>query len=283
MNILRISLSLFAHKISSPTPPKRPSTSADGPRSLPRRGLKSRLLQFASNYGFVFPYLSTLWIRVRHAHSFRSIRFDHSVFVCVYVCVFLCRWTRWLHTHHKTAVSPLSDIMLWGESTIGLIDWRSTGNTHIQRVHKTQIEPNQHQFYEHIVANPLLPFLISDAKVSEPIARFFACYWVHLIRLQQQKLCHTSRFASFVCVVNCQRTVRPEHWGLFLFKTRSTSHRKPNLVAAPSIQIQLINWTKIKLININTICFTFMLTQCMNTHITLLTALPTECSEILCE
>lgn len=31
---------------------KRPSTSADGPRSLPRRGLKSRLLQFASNNGY---------------------------------------------------------------------------------------------------------------------------------------------------------------------------------------------------------------------------------------
>lgn len=29
----------------------RPSNSVDGPRSLPRRGIKSRLLQFTSNYG----------------------------------------------------------------------------------------------------------------------------------------------------------------------------------------------------------------------------------------
>lgn len=33
---------------------QRPSTSVDGPRSIPRRGLKSRLLQFASNYGYAF-------------------------------------------------------------------------------------------------------------------------------------------------------------------------------------------------------------------------------------
>lgn len=42
--------SCFSFSISPK--PKRPSTSADGPRSLPRRGVKSRLLQFASANGY---------------------------------------------------------------------------------------------------------------------------------------------------------------------------------------------------------------------------------------
>ncbi|XP_055679126.1 uncharacterized protein LOC129787501 isoform X3 [Lutzomyia longipalpis] len=45
-----------------PTPETNaePSNSADGPRSLPRRGLKSRLLQFGSNNGYVFTIVSYL-------------------------------------------------------------------------------------------------------------------------------------------------------------------------------------------------------------------------------
>lgn len=33
---------------------QRQSHSVDGPRSLPRRGIKSRLLQFGSNYGYAY-------------------------------------------------------------------------------------------------------------------------------------------------------------------------------------------------------------------------------------
>ncbi|XP_055707995.1 uncharacterized protein LOC129804572 isoform X4 [Phlebotomus papatasi] len=45
-----------------PTPETNaePSSSADGPRSLPRRGLKSRLLQFGSNNGYIFTIVSYL-------------------------------------------------------------------------------------------------------------------------------------------------------------------------------------------------------------------------------
>ncbi|XP_031625845.1 uncharacterized protein LOC116342393 isoform X3 [Contarinia nasturtii] len=45
-----------------PTPETNaePSNSPDGPRSLPRRGIKSRLLQFASNYGYIFTIVSYL-------------------------------------------------------------------------------------------------------------------------------------------------------------------------------------------------------------------------------
>ncbi|GAB0099776.1 pneumococcal serine-rich repeat protein isoform X1 [Sergentomyia squamirostris] len=45
-----------------PTPETNaePSDSADGPRSLPRRGLKSRLLQFGSNNGYIFTIVSYL-------------------------------------------------------------------------------------------------------------------------------------------------------------------------------------------------------------------------------
>lgn len=38
---------------------QRPSTSVDGPRSIPRRGLKSRLLQFASSKGYAFVLIFT--------------------------------------------------------------------------------------------------------------------------------------------------------------------------------------------------------------------------------
>ncbi|XP_070491934.1 uncharacterized protein Cngl isoform X5 [Chironomus tepperi] len=45
-----------------PTPETNaePSDSADGPISIPRRGLKSRILQFNSNYGYIFTIVSYL-------------------------------------------------------------------------------------------------------------------------------------------------------------------------------------------------------------------------------
>ncbi|XP_055840481.1 uncharacterized protein LOC129908169 isoform X3 [Episyrphus balteatus] len=45
-----------------PTPETNaePSDSVDGPRSLPRRGIKSRLLQFGSNFGYLFTITSYL-------------------------------------------------------------------------------------------------------------------------------------------------------------------------------------------------------------------------------
>lgn len=40
--------------------PIRPNFSVDGPRSIPRRGIKSRLLQFGSSYGYDHYQYSTL-------------------------------------------------------------------------------------------------------------------------------------------------------------------------------------------------------------------------------